>query len=254
MALGSVVRDFVGTFCISIAIYGGHAYTSGMRFSQWAPIWSGVLPLALLAAYGSDALLTSPYRLRISATIIGCLLGMGAIGLMALRVAQQTHIVLRWDIVAVSIAIAIGYIVIVRRMIPMVVLGLVILTIVYSTYPLMLRQPPTALVKTSELVETTQQTLLPGQRYAVVSTELADILAPNFNSMHGLASVHSYHNFTSFYYQNYLRQMGGKTVTFGRLNRTIAPDYAAMTFWMSNIGAVLSYAPIDDPHVTLVKK
>jgi len=69
-----------------------------------------------------------------------------------------------------------------------------------------------------------------------------------------LSSVHSYHNFTSFYYQNYLRQMGGKSVTFGRLNRTIAPDYGTIAVWMSNIGAVLSYAPIDDPHLVFVKK
>ena len=226
----------------------------GLRFSQWAPIWSGVLPLALLAAYGCDALLTSAHRQYVAKTIIGCLIGVGAIGVMALRVAQQTASAVAWPIVAVLGVIAVTYIVLTRRLLPVVVVGLAVVTIAYSTYPLLLQQPRSALVKSSPLVDTTRQTLLPGQRYAMVSAELADILSPNFNTMQGLASVHSYHNFTSFYYQNYLRQMGGKTVTFGRLNRTIAPDYAAMTFWMSNIGAVLSFAPIDDPHVVLVKK
>lgn len=226
----------------------------GLRFSQWAPIWSGVLPLALLVAYGCDALLVSLLRQRVAKIIIGCLLGLVVIGVMALRVAQQTESALEWRIVAVLAVIVVGYIVLTQRLLPIVVVGLAVVTIAYSTYPLLLQQPRSALVTASALVDTTRQTLLPGQRYAVVSAELADMLSPNFNTMQGLASVHSYHNFTSFYYQNYLRQMGGKTVTFGRLNRTIAPDYAAMTFWMSNIGAVLSYAPIDDPHVVLVKK
>lgn len=226
----------------------------GFRFSQWAPIWSGVLPLALVAAYGCDALLTSALRQRITATIVGCLLGLGVIGVMALRVAQQLNIGLMWNVVAVVVLIAIGYVVLTRRVIPNLVVGMALLTIAYSTYPLMLHQPRTALVTQSQLVDTIQRTLRPSERYAVVSAEIADILSPNFNTMPGLASVHSYHNFTSFYYQNYLRQMGGKSVTFGRLNRTIAPDYAAMTFWMSNIGVVLSSAPIDDPHVVLVKK
>ena len=226
----------------------------GLRFSQWAPIWSGVLPLALVSAYGCDALLKSPHRQRIATTIVGCLISVGAIGVMAWRVAQQGQLDLQWGVAAIVVGIAIGYAILTRRMIPNLVLGMAILTVAYSTYPLLLHQPRTALVTQSDLVTTLQDILLPGQRYAVVSAELADMLAPNFNTMHGLASVHSYHNFTSFYYQNYLRQMGGKSVTFGRLNRTIAPDYASMPFWMSNFGAVLSYAPIDDSHVVLVKK
>lgn len=226
----------------------------GLRFSQWAPIWSGVLPLALVSAYGCDALLTSLDRQRVAKTIVGCLIGVGAIAGMAWRVAQQGQLDLQWGAVVIVVGIVIAYSILIRRMIPNMVLGMAIITVAYSTYPLLLHQPRTALVTQSDLVTTLQDTLLPGQRYAVVSAELADMLSPNFNTMHGLASVHSYHNFTSFYYQNYLRQMGGKSVTFGRLNRTIAPDYAHMSFWMSNIGAVLSYAPIDDPHVVLVKK
>ncbi len=226
----------------------------GLRFSQWAPIWSGVLPLALVSAYGYDALLTSPLRQRITKAIVGCLLGFVVIGVMALRVAQQNEAAIEWRIVGVLGVIIVGYVVLTWRLIPIVVVGLAVVTITYSTYPLLLQQPRSAVMTSSALVDLTRQTLLPGQRYAVVSAELANMLSPNFNTMVGLASVHSYHNFTSFYYQNYLRQMGGKTVTFGRLNRTISPDYAAMTFWMSNIGAVLSYSPIDDPHLVFVKK
>lgn len=226
----------------------------GLRFSQWAPIWSGVLPLALVAAYGCDALLTSPLRRRVTMTIFACLIGVGAIGVMALRVAQQGQIDLQWGVVAMLVVIAIGYSALTRRVMPNFVFAMAVITLVYTTYPLLLHQPRSAIVTQSDLVTTLQRTLQPSERYAVVSAELADILAPNFNTMHGLASVHSYHNFTSFYYQNYLRQMGGKSVTFGRLNRTIAPDYAKTTFWMSNIGVVLSAVPIDDPHVQLVKK
>jgi hypothetical protein len=226
----------------------------GLRFSQWAPIWSGVLPIGMIVAYGCHALLTSTQRHHITTTVIACTVGFVGIGGMALRVAQHTQSDFHWSVVVIFLVIVISYIVITWRMIPNVVLGLVIITMAYSTYPLLLHQPRTALVTQSDLVSTVRDTLLPGQRYAVVSAELADMLAPNFNTMQQLASVHSYHNFTSFYYQNYLRQMGGKSVTFGRLNRTIAPDYASMSFWMSNIGAVLSYAPIDDPHVVFVKK
>lgn len=226
----------------------------GFRFSQWAPIWSSVIPIALIVAYGSDVITT-----QVQLPLVRRLIGWGVIGssmLIAVNiwVGLQFDFAIHYEIVAICAGLLVGYMSFLWRPQLIVLVIMLIITLGYSAYPMLLHQPRAALVQDSEIVDVIRQYVVPGSRYAVVATELADIMAPNYNATQGLASVHSYHNFTSFYYQNFLRQLGGKSVSFGRLNRIVAPNYDTTTFWMSNIRLVLSAQPIDDQRIVLVKK
>jgi hypothetical protein len=80
-----------------------------------------------------------------------------------------------------------------------------------------------ALIETTPLTQTLQQQVPLGARFAVVSAPLEYLLAPNYNAMLGVASVHSYNNFFTPYYQRLIQQLGGKMTVYGKLNRAIAP-------------------------------
>jgi hypothetical protein len=51
-----------------------------------------------------------------------------------------------------------------------------------------------------------------------------------------------------------IQSLGGEVLTFGRLNNSIAPDYGAAMFWMSNVGAMLSAAPLEHANLRLLCK
>jgi len=65
----------------------------------------------------------------------------------------------------------------------------------------------------------------------------------------GVASVHSYDSLSSHRYQALLRGLGGETEQYGRWNSMVAPDFGSLIFWMSNIGLVISPAPILHPNL-----
>jgi hypothetical protein len=133
-----------------------------------------------------------------------------------------------------------------------IIVGLTLITIaVYST-PLQRRQPADTVVTSSELTTAIRQHIPSQSRFANLSVELSHLMPPNFNALHQIASVHTYHNFIGTPYQQAIAQLGGKLVTYGRINNTIAPDVAGTMFWMSNIGMIMSHQPLNHPNLTAV--
>lgn len=126
-----------------------------------------------------------------------------------------------------------------------------IITIATSAYPLLMRQIPEEIVVNSPFVSTVRSFLPAGSRYAVVGNMIPE-LHPNFNAVVGIPTIHTYNSLSSRWYSELIRALGGDVYAYGRLNRTIDPDYDATHFWMSNIGLLLSLRKIHHENVTFV--
>lgn len=88
-----------------------------------------------------------------------------------------------------------------------------------------------------------------GSAFAHVSG--LSVLPPNLNVSAGLVSIHSYNSLSSMRYHRLVEALGGEMITYGRLNTTIAPDYASAIFWMSNIQLILSGEALDHANLSL---
>ena len=151
-----------------------------------------------------------------------------------------------WDVVRIGLVIA-AMVGLYWRGTPALLWGALAVTIAVTAAPLLVLQPRSALIVTTPLTLSLHQQVPTGARFAVVSVPLEYLLAPNYNAMLGVASVHSYNNFFTPYYQRLINQLGGKITVYGKLNRAIAPNYDDTTFWMSNIVVVLAAQPLDHP-------
>lgn len=242
---------FMGVDDITNVVYGSVAALPGFRLSAWTPAWSAVLPMVLVVAYGCDALLSLPvatvrrilrWLILAQLVVVGC--GFIVAGWFALPIAP-------WDVVRVGLVV-VSSLGLYWRVTPFMIWGALTLTIAVTAAPLLVVQPRSALITTTPLTQTLQQQVPTGARFAIVSASLEYLLAPNYNAMLGVASVHSYNNFFTPYYQRLINQLGGKITVYGKLNRAIAPNYDDTTFWMSNIAVVLAAQPIDHPNLRLV--
>jgi hypothetical protein len=118
-------------------------------------------------------------------------------------------------------------------------IAVLVVSMAVMSYPMMLRQYPAKIATTSPLVEKVRANLPVGSRFAVAAPGLA-VLPPNLNAVLGLPSIHSYDSLSSRRYQALIKALGGEVQTYGRWNGSISPNYDDATFWMSNIGLVLS--------------
>jgi hypothetical protein len=129
-------------------------------------------------------------------------------------------------------------------------LVVVLLTIGFYDYPLMLRYPIDATQTRSPVVREVQDLLVDRSIMAVVPKDFYTI-PTNYTALLELPSIHSTNSLSSFRYANAIRGLQGKTASFGRDNFSINPDYQSTIFWMSNIGALVSIKPIDHPGIQL---
>lgn len=224
-----------------------------LRISQWAPLWSAVLPIVLCVMLAIDTLSTIPPK-RLA--WIASLWGIGIIGVVigATSVAAALNVTLiPWQISVIAIMFLgmIGLIWLPAQR-TWIIVGLTLITIAVYSMPLQRRQPADAVVTSSELTTAITRHIPPQSRFANLSVELSHLIPPNFNTLHQIASVHTYHNFIGTPYQQAVAQLGGKLVTHGRINNSIAPDVTGTMFWMSNIGLVMSHQPLNQPNLTAV--
>ncbi len=223
----------------------------GFRLSAWTPAWSAVLPMVLVVAYGCDALLALPVTAvrRILGWLILAQLAVVGCGFIVARWFELP--IAHWDVVRVGLVV-VSTLGLYWRVTPLTMWGALALTIAVTAAPLLVVQPRSALIATTPLTQTLHQQVPPGARFAIVSVPLEYLLAPNYNAMLGIASVHSYNNFFTSYYQRLINQLGGKITVYGKLNRAIAPNYDDTVFWMSNIAVVIAAQPLDQPNLQLV--
>jgi hypothetical protein len=226
-----------------------------LRISQWAPLWSAILPIGLCVMLAIDTLTTAPpSRLALIVTMWVTLIALVGVGAWSVAQSLRTAIIL-WQLnVLVMMVIGMLGLVWLPKYRAWLVIGLTVATIIIYSLPLQRRQPAEAVVTASPLTTAITNHLPNQSRFANLSVELGHLMPPNFNTLHGVASIHTYHNFIGTPYQRAIAQLGGKLVTHGRINNAVAPDFAGTMFWMSNIGMVMSHQPLTHPNLVAVAR
>jgi hypothetical protein len=215
----------------------------GFNLSRSNPLGSIVLPLAIIVAYGADALITHPPSKR-SSRIVGsavtCVVAVIAVGLIF---GFFENLSIRWAAGSAMLILAGLLAAQCHKVHPVLLMSALIAVVISTSYPLMLRHDPTQIATTSPLIEQVRRNLPEGSRFAIATPGIA-ALPPNLNASLGLASVHSYNSLSPRRYHTLINALGGEVQTYGRWNSTISPDYSDFMFWMSNIGLMLSPQPL----------
>ncbi len=247
---------WLAVFIIFIFTFSPSLYIMGIRYlgfnlSSATPLGTALLPFVVLVAYGADVLVaevTSKKKLSWVLVAFICTVGVLGIGLIyAYRNGLPIHGEVVLAIGTVVALLAVQY----RGFGPFVILLALALTLTFTSFPLMLRQPLDQIAITSPLVEKIRGNLPAGSRYAVDGSGVA-VLPPNLNASLDIPSLHSYNSLSSSRYHILIEALGGEVKNYGRSNRFIKPDYKSPMFWMSNVGLILSAHEIIDPNLQYV--
>lgn len=211
----------------------------GFNLSRSTPLGSITLPLTIITAFGIDALARRTHHRQFSSAVFaGAAVALVVIAIgVAYGVSQ--HISIHWEIVIGMLLVTGLLIAQYDRYRPLFLMTALAAVLVFTSYPLILKQDPAQIAMTSPVVEKIRENLPPGSRYAVAAPGIS-VLPPNLNATLGLASVHSYNSLSSTRYHTLIKALGGEVQTYGRWNGAIDPDYAGAMFWMSNISLILS--------------
>jgi len=237
------------TFVDPIYVFG--VQHLGLNLSRTNPLCCLLLPLTIITAYGVDGLLKEPFAAR-RARALWFAAGVVLLVLAgACLLSRMAGLPLRPRVLlgmAVMLLLLLWQF---RSKHPALLLAVTAVSLVITTAPLMLHQDLRQIATSSPLAEKIRSELTTGARFAVAAPGVP-VLPPNLNASAGLASVHSYNSLSSRRYHALIQSLGGEVLTFGRLNNSIAPDYGSAMFWMSNVGAMLSVAPLAHPNLRLI--
>jgi hypothetical protein len=205
-----------------------------------------------MAAYGADAIIKQDHpRLQLCAARAAAFAF--AMLLLSLGYAFWKSIQPQWDMFVLSAAVIFLLVVWTRtRKVVFLVIAMALVAGGFSRQ-MLLMQDGDRVMLTSPLVDAIGKNLPTGSRYAVAGDSIAE-LRPNFNAVIGLPSIHSYNSLSSRKYHTLIEDLGGETITYGRLNVAVSPDFGQPEFWMSNIGLLLSSHPLDGNDVYLVEQ
>lgn len=241
----------IGVLCLLLFIQPLYIFGVqylGFNLSRSNPIGIILLPVAIVSAYGADALIQRAGANQHSRTVTIAVVGTLACLVLAVEFGITQELAVRWSVVALSLGV-IGLLAVqVDRIRPALLIVALLVVASYLSFPMMLRQNASQLATSSLLVDNVRANLPSDSRYAVASPGLA-VLAPNLNATLGLASIHSYNSLSSRRYHALIKALGGEVLTYGRWNGSIAPDYAGPLFWMSNIALMLSPAKLQDDNL-----
>lgn len=220
----------------------------GFNLSRSSPLGSVLLPIVIMCAFGVDAVARREAPRRIARCVVMAALFCFLVLITGIAFGMFLKIAIYWGPVFASVLV-LGLLVAQRNRFRPVMLILSLVPIISCTaYPLLMRQPPVAVMSTSPIVEKIRGNLPSGSRYGVSAPGLP-VLPPNLNATIGLASLHSYNSLSSKRFHTLIRALGGQVHTHGRYNGSIAPDYGGAMFWMSNIGLILSPQKIIHPNL-----
>ena len=244
----------IGVLCVLAFVHPLYALCVkylGFNLSRSTPMGSIMLPLSVIVAYGVDALARRTMLWELSRSVCGGVISIVVIVAIGLAFGPAHGAEIHWKML-LSMLILVGLLATQAQSTKPVLLVLALAVVLGSiSYPLMLRQDPAQIAKTSPLVEKVRASLPAGSRFAVAAPGLA-VLPPNLNAELGLASVHSYNSLSSRRYHALIEALGGEVQTYGRWNGSIAPDYKSTMFWMSNIGLMLSPNRLTDENLEYV--
>jgi hypothetical protein len=224
-------------FALIVPLYAFGVRYMGLNLSRSTPMGGIILPLTMILAYGVNDLVrrfpfdASAARLAVAGTLT-CFA-------VALCFYWSAGLDIRWNIVLATLCVVCLLSPLCNSFRTVSLIGALVVTGVYVSFPLMLRQPQADLIPASAMVDKIRTGTPAGARFAVAAPG-SGVLLPNINEIFDVTSIHSYDSLSSRRYQALIRELGGQIETYGRLNETISPDYDSQAFWMSNIGLVMS--------------
>jgi hypothetical protein len=233
-------------FALIHPLYAFGVRHMGFNLSRSTPMGTIILPLTMIFAYGVNELVRRfPFeavaaRLAISGTL--------ACFAVALCFYWSAGLDIRWNIVLATLFVVCLLSPLCNSFRTASLIGALIITGTYISFPLMLRQPQANLIPASALVEKVRAGVPRDSRFAIAAPGFG-VLPPNMNGIFDVASIHSYDSLSSQRYQKLIGELGGQVETYGRLNETISPDYDSQAFWMSNISLMMSTAMLSHPNL-----
>jgi hypothetical protein len=233
-------------FALVLPLYAFGVRYMGFNLSRGPPLGAVTLPLTIILAYGVHGLARQfpfePAAARLAAS--GTLACLGVV----LGAYWSAGLDIRWNIVLATMFVVCLLCRWCNSFRTTSLIGALIVTGGYVSFPLMVRQPPVNLIPTSSLVDRVRASTPPDSRFAI-AVPVSAVLPPNMNGIYDVASIHSYDSLSSRRYQALIGELGGQLETYGRLNETIAPDYGSQAFWMSNISLVMSATKLSHPNL-----
>jgi hypothetical protein len=211
----------------------------GFNLSPASPVGFLLMPTIVIVAYGANSLiLRLPNKKTDRAILVSSILVFITI-VIAVCLGISQGIKIKWAVLVLTLILSGLFFAQYRKTYPFLLLITVLITIIISSFPLILRQNLDDIPVTSPLVEKIDENLPQGSRFAVAAPTVW-VLEPNFNASVGLPSVHTYNSLSSRRYHKLIEALGSEMLTYGRHNLSISPDYNSSMFWMSNISLMLS--------------
>lgn len=216
----------------------------GFNLSPSTPLGIIIFPISILAAVGLDKMLTFSQEksnsyavwVALAVVIVVLIIGIGY-GIEKEIPVDSAFFLTCFILINLFLYSCI-------RPNPICIFVALIVTIVTTSFPLILKQDLKTMRVETALTSKVIANLPAGSRIAVVGSNV-QVLPPNFNASLDIPSVHSYNSLSSKRYLVLIEALGGDVQTYGRWNSNISPDYDSEIFWMSNIGLVLSNSKIE---------
>jgi hypothetical protein len=214
------------------------------NLSRGAPLGTIILPLTIVAAHSVNAM-AARFRSRTTAVTLAIFATVACFA-VAFGFYWTAGLSIRWNIVLATLVVICLLALQVTSFRPACLIAALAVVGAYISFPLMLRQPAAQPVP-SPVVDRIIAATGSGSRFAIAAPGPG--VLPNLNDIFDVASIHSYDSLSSRRYQALIRDLGGETQTYGRLNTMISPDYDSQTFWMSNIGLMISPKTLSHPNL-----
>jgi hypothetical protein len=220
----------------------------GFDLDRLAPWYCLLMPMAIIVAYGVDAIVRRVKPMSVMLSIVIASLCTYGIFIYCIEFGEKHRIQIDWTVVSLVLALITLLVIQFKRTRPALIVIALFLFIASSDIPLMARTSRESITTTSPLIDKMHQLMPNGSRYAFASIS-PTVLSPDLNGELGLPSIHSYNSLSPKRYQELIRSLGGEITEQGRWSRSIAPDYSGSAFWMCNISLMLSLAPINSENL-----
>jgi hypothetical protein len=242
----------IAVFCLLAFVHPLYLFAVkylGFGLDRSNPLSCTILPIVIVMAFTADTLVRRSRPQELSRGVLlaaACILSILLYGLV---IGFMDKIQIHWEMVFILIVL-VALLLSQRKgiqPIPMILAMVVVLAAITS--PVMLRQHPQDIAKTSPLIEKMRVNMPSESRFAFVGQGLYT-LTPNFNAELDLPSIHSYDSLSPQRYKTLIQSLGGEVNVQGRRSTAISPDYDSATFWMSNISLILSPSIITNKDLT----
>lgn len=217
----------------------------GFDLDRSSPLSCTILPIVIIVAYGTDALVRRSHPEQVSRAVLVAAVSIVSILIFGLVIGFTDKVQIHWGMVSVVVILTALLVSQLNGIRPVLMVLVLVVVLAAISAPVMLRQHPQDIAKTSPLIEKMRANMPPGSRFAFVGHGLYT-MTPNFNAELGLPSIHSYDSLSPQRYQTLIQSLGGEVMVQGRRSTAISPDYDNALFWMSNISLILSPSMLTD--------